>query len=319
MKKILALMMALFMMVSCAASADKDEDAKALGEEKLSVVAMLFPQYDFARQIAGDRAEVKLLLPAGMDSHSFEPSPSDIVSINKCDVFLYTGAEMEPWTQTLLDGGLESDTLVVDLSKGIEMSETESVTPDDGHDHGHEEKPHHHVVDPHIWTSPKNAAVMAKAVCDALCERDPEGESTYRANCDEYIKELEALDTEIRSIIGSGKRTEIIFGSRYAFHYFSEEYGLTCYAAYDSCSEENEASAGAVAGIIDLVNEKSIPVIYHEEMIDPKVARTIAEETGAELLMMHSAHNLTKDEMAAGETYLSIMRQNAENLRKGLN
>ena len=315
MKKLLALLVAAVMLASCAKTAENTSDG---GEDKLSVVAMLFPQYDFARQIAGDRAEVRLLLPAGMDSHSYEPTPADIVAINKCDVFLYTGAEMEPWTQTLLDGGLEGDTLVVDLSQGIEMSETESVTPDNGHDHD-EEKSHHHVVDPHIWTSPRNAAAMAKAVCEALCERDPEGESTYRANCDKYLEELGALDYEIKAIVENGKRTEIVFGSRYAFHYFSEEYGLTCYAAYDSCSEENEASAGAVAGIIDLVNEKSIPVIYHEEMIDPKVARAIADETGAELLMMHSAHNLTKDEMAAGETYISIMRQNAENLRKGLN
>ncbi|MBR6735556.1 MAG: zinc ABC transporter substrate-binding protein [Oscillospiraceae bacterium] len=317
MKRLLALIMALFVLSSCAAAADKTETAKADSEARISVVATIFPQYDFARQIAGGRASVKLLLPAGMESHSYEPTPSDIVAINKCDVFLYTGAEMEPWTQTLLDGGLESDTLVVDLSQGIAMSETESVTPDDGHEH--EEESHHHVVDPHIWTSPVNAMAMVKAVCDAFCERDPDGESIYRENLDKYLKELESLDNDIRSIVENGNRKEIVFGSRYAFHYFSEEYGLTCYAAYDSCSEENEASAGAVAGIIDLVNEKNIPVIYHEEMIDPKVARAIADETGAELLMMHSAHNLSKDEMASGETYLSIMRKNAENLRKGLN
>ena len=316
MKRLLSLIMAVLMLASCAKSA---ENTPNNGEKKLSVVAMLFPQYDFARQIAGGRAEVRLLLPAGTDSHSYEPTPSDIVAINKCDVFLYTGAEMEPWTQTLLDGGLEGDTLVVDLSEGIAMSETESVTPEDDHGHEHTEDSHHHVVDPHIWTSPKNAAVMAKAVCEALCERDAEGEAVYRANLESYLNELSALDNEIKDIVSSGKRTEIVFGSRYAFHYFSEEYGLTCYAAYDSCSEENEASAGAVAGIIDLVNEKGIPVIYHEEMIDPKVARAIAEETGAELLMMHSAHNLTKDEMASGETYISIMKKNAENLKKGLN
>ena len=316
MKRLLSLIMAVLMLASCAKSAENTPDN---GEKKLSVVAMLFPQYDFARQIAGDRAEVRLLLPAGTDSHSYEPTPSDIVAINKCDVFLYTGAEMEPWTQTLLDGGLEGDTLVVDLSEGIAMSETESVTPEDDHGHEHTEDSHHHVVDPHIWTSPKNAAIMAKAVCEALCERDAEGEAVYRANLESYLNELSALDNEIKDIVSSGKRTEIVFGSRYAFHYFSEEYGLTCYAAYDSCSEENEASAGAVAGIIDLVNEKGIPVIYHEEMIDPKVARAIAEETSAELLMMHSAHNLTKEEMASDETYISIMKKNAENLKKGLN
>lgn len=315
MKRFFTMLAALMLLSACSLPAENSK-SQSNTQDKLTVAAMLFPQYDFARRIAGDRAEVKLLLPAGTESHSYEPTPSDIVTINKCDIFLYTGKEMEPWTETLLDGGLEGDTLVVDLSEGIEMSATESVTygDDDHGDHG----THDHVLDPHIWTSPKNAAIMAQSICEALCERDREGEDFYRNNLASYLEELDALDEEIRDIVDSGERKEIVFGSRYALHYFSEEYGLTCYAAYDSCSEESEPSAGAVAEIIDLVKEKNIPVIYYEEMTDPKVARAIAQETGAEILLMHSCHNLSKDEMNAGKTYISIMRENAENLRKGL-
>ncbi len=313
MKKGFALCLALCIALCACAK----ETPPAPKESKtLSVVATLFPQYDFAREIAGERAEVTLLLPAGVESHSFEPSPSDVVRIHNCDLFLYTGPEMEPWAQTMLSGGLPDSVRVVNLSEEIEMTETKEAVP--GEEHEESEEGHHHVVDPHVWTSPANAAVMVGEIADALCTADPEGESTYRANAEAYLAKLTALDEELFSIVEGAERREIVFGSRYAFHYFTERYGLTAYAAYDSCSEEGEPSVGVLTALADRIREDKIPVIYYEELTDPKIARALAEETGAEMLLLHSCHNLSKDEMKRGETYLSLMRQNAENLKAGL-
>lgn len=296
---------ALLALTGCAPAPASSSPA---GKEKLTVYATLFPQYDFAREIAGDRAEVILLLPPGVESHSFEPTPADIAGISKSDLLLYTGDAMEPWAAKLIVGDLPDTVRAVDLSQGVALLAEE-----------HEEEGHAHPFDPHIWTSPVNAMIMARTVVSALCEADPEGAEAYRANGERYLAELESLDDEIRTIVSQAKRRELVFGGRFAFHYFTAEYGLTAYSAYDSCSEETEPSAKAVSEVIGRVREDHLPVVYYEELTEPKVARSIAQETGAKLLLLHSCHNLSKDELAAGESYLSLMKQNAQNLREGLN
>ena len=205
-------------------------------------------------------------------------------------------------------GDLPDTVRAVDLSQGVALLAEE-----------HEEEGHAHPFDPHIWTSPVNAMIMARTVVSALCEADPEGAEAYRANGERYLAELESLDDEIRTIVSQAKRRELVFGGRFAFHYFTAEYGLTAYSAYDSCSEETEPSAKAVSEVIGRVREDHLPVVYYEELTEPKVARSSAQETGAKLLLLHSCHNLSKDELAAGESYLSLMKQNAQNLREGLN
>lgn len=307
MKRILAALCAaaLLALTGCAPAPASSSPA---GKEKLTVYATLFPQYDFAREIAGDRAEVILLLPPGVESHSFEPTPADIAGISKSDLLLYTGDAMEPWAAKLIVGDLPDTVRAVDLSQGVALLAEE-----------HEEEGHAHPFDPHIWTSPVNAMIMARTVVSALCEADPEGAEAYRANGERYLAELESLDDEIRTIVSQAKRRELVFGGRFAFHYFTAEYGLTAYSAYDSCSEETEPSAKAVSEVIGRVREDHLPVVYYEELTEPKVARSIAQETGAKLLLLHSCHNLSKDELAAGESYLSLMKQNAQNLREGLN
>ena len=303
MKRILAALCAaaLLALTGCAPAPASSSPA---GKEKLTVYATLFPQYDFAREIAGDRAEVILLLPPGVESHSFEPTPADIAGISKSDLLLYTGDAMEPWAAKLIAGDLPDTVRAVDLSQGVALLAEE-----------HEEEGHAHPFDPHIWTSPVNAMIMARTVVSALCEADPEGAEAYRANGERYLAELESLDDEIRTIVSQAKRRELVFGGRFAFHYFTAEYGLTAYSAYDSCSEETEPSAKAVSEVIGRVREDHLPVVYYEELTEPKVA----QETGAKLLLLHSCHNLSKDELAAGESYLSLMKQNAQNLREGLN
>lgn len=306
----------------------KDE----LVNKKIKVVTTLFPQYDFARQIAGDKAEIVLLLPPGAESHSFEPTPSDIISINKSDVFIYTGKYMEPWAERIIQS-IDSGTVnVLDASSGITLvKEEHDHNEGDHHDgeldedeHEHEEEVHggdghNHEYDPHIWTSPVIAIKMVDNIASSLCYADPENASYYKANAESYKMQLGLLNDEFSEIVTSGLRNKIYFGGRFALHYFIEEYGLEYESAYDNCSSETEPSARDMAHIIDEIKENNIPVIYYEELTDPKVSRSISEDTGAEMMLFHSCHNLSKKDFDSGVTYLDLMKQNAENLRKGLN
>ncbi len=312
----------IFLLAGCASDSEKEVPAvKDTKSGKLQVVATLFPQYDFARQIAGDRAEVTLLLPPGVESHSFEPRPSDIIKINASDLFVYTGKYMEPWSQKIIDSMQDSGSrsMVLDVSQGIELVKTEEIEAEHHHEgDAEEESDHEHLYDPHIWTDPFNAKLMVANISDALCRIDPANADYYKENASKYSAELDALDAEFKTIVSSGKRDEIVFGSRFALYYFTKRYGLSYQSAFDSCSSETEPSARTVAGLIEEIREEQIPVIYYAEMEDPKVAKSISAETGAKLLLFHSCHNVTKEEWKAGATYLSLMKQNAENLKEGL-
>jgi zinc transport system substrate-binding protein len=291
--------------------------------DKIQIVATLFPQYDFARQIAGDKAEVTMLLPPGMESHSYEPTPSDVMKIHDSDLFLYTGEEMEAWAQKLVESMDDSNSIVVNVSKGIDLARTEDLEEhghdEEGEDHEHEkEAGHSHVYDPHIWTDPVLAKTMVANILDGLCLADPSNSDYYRKNAERYLIELDNLDKEFTEIASKAKRDKIIFGSRFAFYYFVNRYGIEYDSAFDSCSSETEPSTKKIAALMDEVKSENIPVIYYAEIEEPKTAKSIAEETGARLLLLHSCHNVTKDEFERGETYLSLMKQNAENLKEGL-
>lgn len=309
MKKIISLLLCvclIFTMAGCAVEKEK----KAEG---LTVVATLFPQYDFAREIVGDLGEVTLLLDPGMESHSFDPSTADMVIMNQADVFLYTGPALETWVAQITDS-FDKDLQVVDLSEGI-LEEIE-VEEEHAHEEGEE---HHHDVDPHIWTSPVYAMEMVEKIRDAVCEADPEHADTYKENAANYLAKLENLDATFEEIVSTGARKEIVHGGRFALYHFAAEYGLECKAAYDTCTSQAEPSAKKIAELTTEIEEKNIPVIFYEELIEPKVAKSISEATGAEMLLLHSCHNVSAEDFEAGVTYLQLMEQNAENLRVALN
>ena len=288
----------------------KFENKVEIDEEKIQIVATLFPQYDFAKQIAGEKADVTLLLTPGIESHSYEPTPADMIKISESDLFIYTGENMETWAHSIVES-LSEEVSVLEVSKGIILSKEE---------HSHEnEEIHHHDYDPHIWTNPVNAIQMCKNIEEKLCKLDPENKEYYEKNTNEYINKLEEIDSQIRNVVNTSKRKEMIFGSKFAFYYFTEEYGLSYKAAYDSCGEEAEPSAKLVSELINEINEKKIPVIYYEELTEPKIARTISEQTGSKMLLFHSAHNVSKEDFDKGITYIDIMKQNIENLKEGLN
>lgn len=285
--------------------------------EKITVMATLFPQYDFARRIAGDRAEVTMLLPPGMESHSYEPSPADILDIGQARVFLYTGDEMEPWAKRLAAGFEKRKPLMVDVSHGVTLlSDEDAYSRDNAHKH--EGNGHHEEKDPHIWTDPNNAIIMTRNILAALVAVDPKNEDFYRENAKQLLAELVSLDQDIKTAVAPAKRREIIIGGRNAMRYFMKRYGITAYAAFESCSAEQEPSVRTMAWLREILEKRSYPAVYYEELQTPRVARSLAEGTGAKLLLLHSAHNLSKEDFEAGKTYISLMRQNLENLKEGL-
>ncbi len=283
---------------------------------KPEVVCSLFPQYDFVREIAGDRVNLTLLLKPGTDSHSYDPTPSDTIKINSADLFIYTGAMMESWAEKLISSVDSASLETLDLSRDIKLLSTGDEHEEE-HGEEHEDE-HDHSVDPHIWTSPVNAMKMVEKIRDELCLIDPDSTDFYTANADAYLQKLNALDSEIRDIVSNGKRNKIVFGSRFAVRYFAEEYSLEWLAAFDSCTEDTEPSPAAKIRLINTIKEEKIPVVFCEELSNGKVAQSIADETGTQVLVFHSCHNLSSDDFKAGEGYLSLMEKNAENLRIAL-
>ncbi len=458
-----------------------------------TVVTTIFPPYDFVRQIAGENAALKMLLPPGSESHSFEPTPRDILAIQNCDLFVYTGGEADAWVDRILasmdtsgmtilkmvdmvdaveeehvegmqededhshegafddadvkdrptlsdwagdwqsglpyvtDGTLDEvfahkaeagektaeafrqyyltgyqtdydrlafdgnkitfyagDTAAqaeyayqgyqiltyesrskgvrylfeakdaIDAPKYIQFSDhciepTEGLTHfhiyygnesqeallaemenwptyflssmsgqdivDDflGHDHGHEE-----VLDEHVWTAPRNAIRIVNALTEALCAKAPANASVYRQNAEAYSTKLSALDDAFREAVVGAARKTIVFGDRFPFRDLADAYGLTYYAAFPGCANETEASAATIKFLIDKVREEKIPVVFHIELSNEKIADIVCEDTGAKKLSMHSAHNVTKKDFDAGIGYLEIMQNNLEALKEAL-
>ena len=301
-KRLCMLMAAMLLLTGCGRP-----DAAVGG--KLKIVATLFPTYDFARAIGGDRVQVRLLLTPGKESHSYEPSTGDVMDIDGCGVFIWTGEYMEPWVPGLLEG-LEGEPLVVDASSGIELAEEE----EQAHDHGG----HHHELDPHIWTSPVNCLTMVDGILSAMTAADPENADYYAANAETLKAELKSLDREFREITADGGTKKIYHGGRFSMYYFVREYGLDWEAAYDSCSSDTEPSVRRVCEMIDEMREEGARAVFYEELSNNSVARLIADETGAEPLLLHSCHNLSQEEWVRGETYVSLMKKNAENLKEAL-
>ena len=488
---------------ACGQSSSNAQPSAATGD-KISVVSTIFAPYDFVRQIAGDNIDVSMLLPPGSESHSFEPTPQDIIKIQNCDVFIYVGGDSDAWMQRVLDSMDTSNMEIIALMDCVEVVEEEIVEgmeDDHGHSHEHEEfdpanvkdRPmsdfsgewisgiplindgsldeyiHHNAeekgvsekerkaellirwesdydniavedntltingssakydykgyriiesdygatvwysyqiaepvadmpvyitfsdhgygaeehhdehteeheteheheeighfhmkygnesfdilidneawepfyfdashsnaeigefmaghgeeaeFDEHVWTSPKNTKLIVQKISDVFSELDRENTEVYKENTADYLAKLDELDAKFQEIANSAVRKTLIFGDRFPFRYFADCYSLDYYAAFPGCSTETEASAATVAFLIDKIKEAEIPVVFHAEMSNKKMANTISEETGAKVLLFHACHNVTKDEMADGVTYIDLMNQNAENLKEALN
>ena len=334
MKRIISLLLALALSLSLAACAAPAEKADG---GKLQIVTTLFPYYDFARAIAQDRADVTLLLSPGREAHSFEPTPLDAVTISEAAVFLYNGGEGEYWVESMLDAAGEHIAVasrMMDYVDALNEEYVEGMQGADGHDHDHEhgshdDHDHDHEedehdsdeieYDEHIWTSPKNAVVLCRAVCDAICKADPANEDFYRTNCDDYCAQLEALDARFSALCESAPRRLLIFADRFPMLYFCREYGLDYRAAFHGCSGDTEPSLATIKFLIDKVEDENIPVVYTIDFGTKKVAAVVSECTGAAIETLYSMQTVSRADCDAGETYLTLMERNFEALRKGLN
>ena len=289
-------------------------------EEKLQIVATLFPQYDFAKQIVKDKADVKLLLNSGVETHNYEPTGKDMITIlSGSDMFLYTGTNLEPWTEKIVQNLETTNCKIVNVSDGIELITIEEF--EERHinseiliEEHEEEHKHKEIYDGHIWQNPKNAVKMLDNVLKALCEIDPDNAEYYTKNAEEYRNQILELDGELRNIVNQSERKEIAVGGEFAYAYLVEEYGINFVSVYTNCGEGEDPSIAKVKSVIDYINKYNIPVVYYEELSEGTVAKMIAEETEAEPLVLYSIHNGDTEK----DTYVSLMSKNLENLKKGL-
>ena len=290
--------------------------------DKIQIVATLFPQYDFAKHIVGDKAEVKLLLNSGIETHNYEPTAKDMITIlDDSDVFLYTGTMLEPWTESIIKNLEETDCKIVDISQNINLITIEDFEEKHlnseiiNEEHGHEEHKHEEIYDEHIWLSPTNAIIMIDNILENICNIDSENTDYYKENAEEYKKQILEIDNEYKNLVQTATRQEIAVGGEFAYSYLVEEYGINFVSVYNNCGEGEDPSIAKVKSVIDYINNHKIPVVYYEELSEGTVAKMIAEETEAEPLVLYSIHNGDTQK----DTYVSLMEKNLENLRKGLN
>lgn len=289
---------------------------------RLTVISTIFPGYDFSRALTKDIAgiDLKMLLKPGGESHSYEPSPQDIIDIENADVFIYVGGESDAWVDDLLTGIDAKKLRTVKLMDLVSVKEEEltSGMQDEERKEGKDEEPSEIEYDEHVWTSPVNAMKIVNGINDVLVEIDPENAESYRKNADEYIKELKSLDENFKKITSEGNRKKLIFGDRFPFRYFADEYGLVYDAAFPGCSTETEASAKTIATLIDEVKQEKIPVVFYIEFSNQKIADTIKEASNTQTRLFHSTHNISKADWEKGVTYIDLMKANAEVLKEAV-
>ncbi|MCL2529894.1 MAG: metal ABC transporter substrate-binding protein [Coriobacteriia bacterium] len=329
-----ALALALLLGTLGACGAGRADQNNTENKDKLLIVATVFAAFDFSRTIAGEVADVRLLAPPGVESHSFEPSPADMILLSTADVLLCAGGDSDAWIDKII-ASLDNPNLLVirmiDLVDTLEEYEPEYMTvgvhelPSGEHesDHGHEAQAHgselDHEIDVHVWTSLRNAQVIVQCFADSFSNLDNSRERLYQENALALIEELASLDARISSLVAGAARTTIVFGDRFPFRYFVEDYNLNWYAAFPGCSTAVDTNPATMVYLISTVREQKIPFVFYLELSDQRIARTISEETGAGMLLFHSAHTISRDDFEAGVTYLDLMISNANNLEAALN
>lgn len=288
-------------------------DTAETGNGKPKIVCTLFPQYDFARTLYDGQAEVTMLLEPGQESHMYDPTPQAMVEISNADLFVYTGDEMEPWAGQIVES-LSSDVSVLDLSKHVTLE----MEDEDEHEHGHEVFEHHHSYDPHFWLDLSNAEKMVQAIAAAADSLNVQDAQAVRDRADAYCDELHTLDQAFYSAVEKADHKDIVFAGRFAYGYFVHRYGLDYETVYHSCSAESDPSVYDMARIIDYIRKNKTQIVFYEELSSGSVAGTLAQDTGVQTMQFSTAHNVSKEEFESGITFIDIMEQNLEALKKAL-
>ena len=332
MKKITALLLALFVLVGALAGCGKQNDTNKT--DKLSIVTTIFPEYDWVREILGDKAdnaEITMLLDNGVDLHSYQPTADDIVKISDCDLFIYVGGESDGWVEDALRNAANRNMKVINLLEILGDSvKTEEIVEGMQEEHEHEdahahdaaeEHEHEEEADEHVWLSLKNAKMLVRVISKALQELDPDNKDIYAANADAYVKKLSALDADYQAAVDAASNKTILFGDRFPFRYLVDDYGLRYYAAFVGCSDETEAGFETISFLAKRVDEWKLPCVLTIEGAQHKIAETIVRNTttkNQKVLTMDSMQSTTTQDVKNGTTYLSVMEKNLSVLKEAL-
>ena len=334
MKKVISPLLAVLMLVGMLAGcANRSEmptvtatpagpQAESDADEKIRIVTTIFPEYDWVREILGDKgdsAEITMLLDNGVDLHSYQPTADDIIKLSDCNLFVYVGGESDGWVEGALKSAANKDRKVINLLDvlGDSVKEEETVEGMQEEEEDHEEKEY----DEHVWLSLKNAKTLVGAISAALQEIDPDNKDAYAANADAYGQKLSALDAEYQKAVSAGTYKTLLFGDRFPFRYLVDDYGLSYYAAFAGCSAESEASFETVSFLARKVDEGKLPCVLTIEGKNHKIAETIVQNTAGKnqkILTMDSMQSTTSQDVARGTTYLSLMEKNLDVLKEAL-
>lgn len=350
MKKIASIAILLFASVLMLTACNTESGKKDSAPKKISVVATIYPQYDWLKNVIGERADavdLKLLIKNGTDLHSYKPSAQDIATIAKADLVVYVGGESDEWIEKALEATPKEGRIALNLMKalGDRVKEEEVVegmqTEEHHHEHGeeaeehehehhehaekHEDEHHHHEEvenDEHIWLSLKNAWILVNALAQSLSKVDSANSSIYTANAAIYNTKLSELDREFATATSDASQKTVLFGDRFPFRYLVDDYGIKYYAAFVGCSAESEASFETVTFLAGKMDSLQLPAIFTIDGSDGRIARAILDASkqskGAEILTLNSMQSVTDEQIKAGVDYLSIMRDNLEVLKKAL-
>lgn len=294
--------------------------------EKVKIVTTIFPEYDWVRQIAGDKVsdmDITMLLDNGVDMHSYQPTADDIMKISDCDLFIYVGGESDEWVNDALKEAVNKDMQVIDLldvlGEQVKIEELVEGMQDAEHEEEkeHEEKEY----DEHVWLSLKNAETLCDAIAEALGNADPDNKAVYDTNKAAYIDQLVSLDNQYREVVDQASMKTLLFGDRFPFRYMVDDYGLSYYAAFAGCSAESEASFETISFLAKKIDELGLKYVMTIEKSDQKIAKTIIENTqnkDQSILTLDSMQSTTSADVANGMTYLSIMEGNLNILKEAL-
>jgi zinc transport system substrate-binding protein len=305
------------LLTSACGAGQKASSKKTASSHKLKIVATIFTPYDFARQIGGKDADVKMLLKPGEEAHSYEPTPKDIREIQSADLFIYVGGDNDSWVKKILQSmGNQAPKSIklIDLTSTVTEEETEGMQENPA-----ERNEHAKDLDEHVWTSPVKAIEITRKISKEMQKLDPKHQEDYKANTAAYVRKLSRLDRQFKHVVSHSKRKEIIFADRFPLRYLADELGLKYYAAFSGCSANTEPSARTVSFLTDKVRKDHIPVVFTIELSNHQMADSICEVTGARRMTFYSCHNVTAKQKKAGVTYLSMMEHNVKVLNCALN
>lgn len=341
MKKLFSAVLVLALVLGLLAGCGTAPAKEAATAPKLHIVTTIFPIYDWVMNVLGEQAanaEVTMLLDNGVDLHSYQPTADDIVRISTCDMFIYVGGESDEWVEDALQEATNKNMVVINLMEvlgdsvkeeeiveGMEHDHDHEHEGDYGHEEDHEEEHDHEheevEYDEHVWLSLKNAAVLCRAISDALGQIDSENAAQYAASADTYIEKLNELDGQYQAAVDAAAHHTLLFGDRFPFRYLADDYALDYYAAFVGCSAETEASFETIIFLAGKMDELGLPAVLQIESADGSIARTVVENTQSrdqQILTMNSMQSTTAKDVAAGASYLSIMEKNLDVLKAAL-